>query len=313
MKIIDDILQSRHFISKPPILIDIGASGEINPKWNRISKHSICVAFDADDREFQIDEGTNTPFKKLLKVNRILTAESIENPAFYLTASPYCSSLLEPDLEKLTPWIFKPLFELSSKITLPAITLQKSIHDIGIDYIDWFKTDTQGTDLRLFKSLPEQIKESILAAEFEPGIMDAYKNEDKLYMIMEEMNGRHFWLSSMKVKGTQRITRKFAEEFSTFATSRMIRKSPGWAEICYLRNPEGLNERSLLMLYVFAVLDRQFGFALEIADYGNRQFREPLFQACEKAIRKKIGAEKLKLPLIFLKRKINKLFGSIDE
>ena len=56
MKIIQAVLSSSHFENKPPVLIDIGASGEINKKWRPIAPYSICIAFDADDREFNVSE-----------------------------------------------------------------------------------------------------------------------------------------------------------------------------------------------------------------------------------------------------------------
>ena len=205
MKIIQDILLSDYFNNKPPVLIDIGASGEINAKWKPIASYSACIAFDADDRDFRIEEDMNKGYKKLITVNRIVTADPVNNQTFYLTSSPYCSSLLEPDENKLSPWLFKNLFQVEKITTLPSITIQEALKQAGLSYIDWFKSDTQGTDLRLFKNLPGEIVNGILAAEFEPGIMDAYKGEDKLHMIMQEMDQDDFWLSTMEVKGTQRL------------------------------------------------------------------------------------------------------------
>lgn len=115
MKIIDTILSSQHFRNKPPVLIDIGASGEINAKWKKIAPYSICIAFDADDREFAVNENTASGYKKLLVINRIVTATDSAATDFYLTASPFCSSLLPPQLEKLQPWMFKSLFEVQKK------------------------------------------------------------------------------------------------------------------------------------------------------------------------------------------------------
>src|SRR3989337_1340495 len=106
MKIISAILQSEYFRDRPPILIDIGASKEINQKWKAIAPYSTCIAFDADDRDFQISEVTNSQFKRLITFNRIVTDESTISLNFYLTKSPYCSSLLKPDMEKLKPWVF---------------------------------------------------------------------------------------------------------------------------------------------------------------------------------------------------------------
>lgn len=65
MKIIDTVLSSSYFENKPPVLFDVGASGEINKKWSTIAPYSICIAFDADDREFDVSEKQVSGFKKL--------------------------------------------------------------------------------------------------------------------------------------------------------------------------------------------------------------------------------------------------------
>jgi hypothetical protein len=311
MNIIDKIMRSEYFRDQPPVLIDIGASGGIHSKWKCISKYACCVAFDADDREFRISEETNKDYKKLIHINRIVTASPSGNTPFYLTDSPFCSSLLEPDEEKLRPWLFKPLFEVKKITSLPTVTLGETLLSANISYIDWFKVDTQGTDLRLYKSLPARIQETILFAEFEPGILDAYKDEDKLYSVMQEMHTQGFWLSSMNVKGTQRLQNSYALQIGGFLSERIIRTSPGWAELTYFRNPEGLSIRNLLLMFVFALLERQYGFALELADKGIQQYRDPLLDECRQSVLKKIQKEKKKIPLILLKRKITKLFSGI--
>jgi len=314
MKIIDRILQSGYFSQQPPVLIDIGASGEINAKWKAIAPYCICLAYDADDREFHVTEQVNKTYKKLLTFNRIVTAAPVGQAGFYLTASPFCSSLLQPDKEKLAPWIFSPLFAVERVTNLPAITLEESLQKVNIGYIDWFKTDTQGTDLRLFTSLPAHLQSGILAAEFEPGIIDAYNGEDKLYSVMQEMHTRMFWLSSMDIKGVQRLNARYARQFGSFLGKRAIRKTPGWAEVTYLRQPEGSSERQLLLLYIFALIEQQYGFALEITDHALTQYHEEqLFAECRKEVLKKIGAEKIKTPLVILKRQLHKLFSSIND
>jgi hypothetical protein len=314
MKIIQDILQSFYFADQPPVLIDIGASGEINAKWKTIAPYSVCIAFDADDRDFQVNEKTNAGYKKLISLNRIVTAATSGEQLFYLTASPYCSSLLEPDKEKLAPWVFNKLFEVEKTTTLPAITLADALQQAGVDRVDWFKSDTQGTDLRLFQSLPTGIKTNVLAAEFEPGIMDAYKGEDKLHMVMSEMEGQSFWLSSMEVKGTQRLSASYAPVIGSAVLKRVIRISPCWAEVTYLRKPfPEASPRQLLLLIVFALLEKQFGFALELADHAIGKFDDPVFKDCKNAVLGKISKEKWKVPIVILKRQFNKLLSNIND
>ena len=313
MKIIKKILESPFFKDRPPVLIDIGASGEINQKWKSIAPYAICIAFDADDREFHVAEHTNKEYKKLISFNRIVTSVPAENATFYLTASPYCSSLLMPQDEKLEPWIFSGLFKIDRSTSLPAITIAEALQKVKIDYIDWFKTDTQGTDLRLFTTLPINLASQILAAEFEPGIMDAYAGEDKLFQVMQEMHKNNYWLTSMEVKGVQRLNSKYLDQFGMETVKRVIRKSPGWAEVTYLRLPAANSQRELLLLFVFALIERQYGFALEVTDLALQKFPENIFEDCRNAVLKKIKSDRWKIPLIIFKRQIKKILPGIND
>lgn len=312
MSIIDTILSSQWFSDHPPVLIDIGASGEINAKWKAIAPYAVCIAFDADDREFNIKENETAGYKKLITINRIVTAEEKDKADFYLTQSPFCSSLLQPALDKLEPWAFRSLFTVEKKIPLQAVTVAKALSQSGIQYIDWFKTDTQGTDLRLFLSVPDAIRKEILAAEFEPGIMDAYEQEDKMFTILQVLPQHGFWLSSMDVKGTQRLKESYVQALGKFAATRAVRRSPCWAELCWLRNVYQTSQRNLLLLFVFAWLERQYGFALEIADAAMQQYNEPIFTQCRQATLSRLRKEKRKIPLVMIKKQFNKIMAHIN-
>jgi hypothetical protein len=204
------------------------------------------------------------------------------------------------------------LFDVVKISSLPSVTLEETLKTLDISYIDWLKTDTQGTDLRIYQSLPGEIRKNILAAEFEPGIMDAYKGEDKLYAVMNEMHREGYWLSSMQVKGTQRLNEKFARQIGDYLSGKIIRTSPCWAELTYFRNPTELSLRNVLLNIVFALLEKQYGYALELCNIGIDRSDEPLLVTAREAILQKILKEKRKLPLIYLKRKFNKLFSGID-
>ncbi|MCX6291571.1 MAG: hypothetical protein NT126_07380, partial [Bacteroidetes bacterium] len=184
MNIIDKILTREEFQQQPPVLIDIGASGEVHAKWKKIAKYSVCISFDADDREmgYVVQEAKN--FRKHYVYNCIVAEKKSEASDFYLTHSPYCSAMLEPDIEKLNDYAFAELFEVEKKVRIKAIDLPSVISELSITKIDWFKTDSQGTDLRLFQSIGPELINKVLVAEFEPGLIDAYKGEDKLHALL---------------------------------------------------------------------------------------------------------------------------------
>ena len=304
MKFFNKILSSKELVERPPVLIDIGASGQIHKPWENIQKHSICIAFDADEREFAFVKEEIGKFKKLLIYNCIVTDTEKGETDFFLTKSPYCSSLLQPDENELKDWAFADKFEVEKKVKIKTRSLISVLNEAKIDYIDWFKTDSQGTDLRLFASLPEQIRKKVLAAEFEPGILDSYHGEDKLFRLMEFMGGTIFWMSKIDVKGTQRIS---VDLLNKISSNEQIKKfvqssmniSPGWAEVMYLNSfKEKFEKREHLLGWIFATISNQFGFALTIADEGLQQFGDDMFKEMKDKSIQQIKMNVLKLKFL---------------
>jgi len=311
---IDKILKHESFKNKPPVLVDVGASGDIHQIWKSIAKHCVCIAFDPDDRDLEASSQTGKGFKDFFIVNRIVSdTEGIKK--FYLTVSPHCSSSLNTDLTNLTPYDLKSAFEVMKEIELAAVTIDTSLEKIGLDYIDWFKTDTQGTDLRIFASINPKITEKILVAEFEPGIMDAYKGEDKLYKIMEFFEKKDFWCDECVVKGMRRIDPMTKENsFNTIEKRffHLFQKSNAfWAEISYMNQmkTQEFEIRDYLLMSVFSLIKEQYGFVTETCNAAKEKFEDPIFDdISEYAIYKmKINGYK-KLPFYIIKKLFNKMF-----
>ena len=298
---------------KPPVLIDIGASGKIHPAWSDLAKYSICIAFDADERDFNISSYSDRGYKSLFLVNRVVTSSIKDNSEFYLTSSPHCSSILMPDLKSLEQWAFYYLFCVSKRTTLPTLTLVESLSQCGADYIDLYKSDSQGTDLRLFDSLPNSIKKQIIAAEFEPGILDSYIGEDKLHTVMKYMDDLPFWVSDMCLKGSHRINYKYFSRMNSFKKrfiNFFLRSPPGWCEITYLNNLDlSTSERDLLLAWLIASIKAEHGFALSIARQGMSVYGNSLFHVMSNYSYKclDLPSSYLKILYFVIKRSLQKL------
>jgi hypothetical protein len=294
-KIIKKIMSHPSLVSQPPILMDIGASGFIHKKWNSIAKYSICIAFDADTRDFQTTEAEDIGWRKLIKLNRLVAECPKSEADFYLTQSPHCSSSIPPDEKALEPWAFRDLFNVVKKVKLPAIDVPTALNEIGVDYIDAYKTDSQGTDLRIFRSIPENIQNNIIAAEFEPGIIDAMKGEDKLHALMLYMDTKPFWITNMGIYGSWRISKN---NFSSLnfvqkrALGSFLKVAPGWCEISYINTltAENISLRQHLLSWLFSTLYEEHGFALMISQKGFELFEDPLFLLLEKKSRRKLSS-----------------------
>ena len=254
-----------------PVLVDVGASAAPPAIWRAIAAESDYIGFDPDARELRRDAARG--FRSSLILPYAVVADDRDSATLYLTRSPFCSSTLPPDSNALACYLFAPLFDVVGTASVPATSLAGLPE---LRSIDWLKLDTQGTDLRIYESTPESIRASMLALDIEPGLIDAYSGEDFFVTAHARLTREGWWLSRASVLGSVRMRRASAERLraegvdeTTIAAS--TRTSPGWIEARYLRTIEhlqrgGAAERSYRLLWVFAMLDGQFGFAFDLAE-----------------------------------------------
>lgn len=312
--IIRKVMSHPDIAAKPPILVDIGASGSLPTHWRLLAPYSICIAFDADTREFDVVEVKDNLWKKLFLLNRLVAAKTVDEVDFHLTKSPYCSSALRPNEVALQPWAFSRLFDLQEIVKLSAVDLRSVLETIGIDYIDWYKTDTQGTDLRIFDALPKTTINKIIAADFEPGIIDAYVGEDKLHQLMAYMDRHSFWVSDMHIKGSQRISKDELSKLNYFqrrSIESFLKTAPGWCEISYLNTFDSavMNCRDYLLGWVFSTIRREHGFAMHLATVGRSKFQTPLFDDLYAFSRKSLSGGYLRFAAKVARKLGRAIFG----
>jgi hypothetical protein len=292
--LIGRVLSEQCFSAAPPVFLDIGASGALPASWTPVAPYSVCVAFDADTRDFELREAEQSGWHRLYTLNRLVAPEASPAVAFHLTRSPHCSSALPPDLAALRPWAFQPLFEVTETVKLAAVELGAVLRELKLERVDWFKCDSQGTDLRIFKSLDARITDRTLVADFEPGIIDAYQGEDKLHDVLAYMEDRPFWISDMIVKGSQRIDPATLATFGPLqrrSPGSFLRSAPGWCEISYMNECDSpdLGIRDCLLAWVFASLKGHHGFALGLATSGRERFGDRLFDELRACSCAKLG------------------------
>lgn len=259
-----------------PVLVDVGASGHPPLIWEPIKHDAVYVGFDPDQRDLQTNP-VNGYFKAHIVNTAITASDSLDQVEFYLTHSPHCSSTLPPDLTSLENYLFAPLFAVEGKSKVSATTLNDVSKRLALSSIDWLKVDTQGTDLRIYQSLAPQLKSSLVALDVEPGLIDAYQGEDLFTDTHKTLTDDGFWLSDLAVKGTVRMRldtisglQHGSAEQTKFQFEHRTKISPGWVEARYLRTLEYAvaqkwSEREYILLWAFALLDSQFGFALDTA------------------------------------------------
>jgi FkbM family methyltransferase len=263
-----------------PVLIDIGASGGTPRIWQPIRADSTYIGFDGDTRE--IHHPQQDEFRHAQFVHEAITADPAAGAAggkvrFYLTRSPYCSSTLRPNTLVTDNFLSAESFIIEREDEVTASSLDDVLDRLKLDHIDWMKIDTQGTDLRIYNSLRLDVREHLLAIDIEPGLRGAYMGEDLFSDVHKGLVAEGFWLSNLKVCGLVRMRKTTLDTLSAADPSltseticKVLRPTPGWTECRYLRSLESLakvagQKRDYVLLWVFASIDKQFGFCLDLA------------------------------------------------
>lgn len=277
-----DLIRILKMTGVHPVLMDIGASGDVPENWVPIAGESFYVGFDPDLRELHThDDG---PFLRSWTVNKAVSVDDRSPIRFFLTRSPYCSSALQPDETALSEYLFAPLFEIEREVEVAAVSIPRALADIGLDRVHWFKADTQGTDLQLYRSIPDKVRHGVLAVDVEPGLMDTYIGEDLFPETHRHLLAEGFWVSRLNVAGSVRkdvISMSEQGDRNRDVTLSNIetgcRSSPVWCEARYLRTLEWMAamtrpREDYGVLWVFAMLDGQLGFALDVATQCEKRF-----------------------------------------
>lgn len=265
-----------------PILVDVGASGGTPRIWQPIRAYSTYIGFDGDDRE--IHHPQEDEFRYARFVHEVITENGAGEVKFYLTRSPYCSSTLKPNPVVTDNFLSADSFVVERETTMRASNLNDVITRLSLDRIDWMKIDTQGTDLRIYNSLRQELRDRMLAIDIEPGLRGAYVGEDLFSNVHNKLTADGFWLSNLKVCGLVRMRKTSMDaltaqkpDLAGDALTKFVRPTPGWTECRYLRSLESLakveaKQRDYVLLWIFASIDKQFGFCLDLALEYQRLF-----------------------------------------
>jgi FkbM family methyltransferase len=268
-----------------PVLMDIGASGAPPVIWNQIAPYSTYVGFDPDLRE--IHENQSAGFRRSVIINEAITSDKGAGEVnFYLTRSPFCSTVLAPNPPATYNWLESNLFDVEKVVSVRATTIDSVLKRLDMPGIDWIKVDSQGTDLRLINSISPDVLTRVMAIDTEPGLIDIYQHEDLFVDVHRDLTSKGFWLSGMHVGGFVRMrrstlkdSRKFCAKMDDIYVRKSVRTSPAYLEARYLRTLEWLaqhsfSQREYLLLWIFALIDNQLGFALDLSIESERIFND---------------------------------------
>ena len=150
------------------IIVDIGASGGIHPRWKNLALHFIGILFEPDSREYStLKENSES---NLIVLNSALS-DSRKEVEFNLCKKQTVSSVYKPNFNFLDKFTNSERFKVEKNIKLNADTLGNQLKINNINEVDFIKIDTQGYGLPILRGYANNFDSVIgleIEVEFEP-------------------------------------------------------------------------------------------------------------------------------------------------
>ena len=264
-----------------PVLMEVGATGEPPTTWNKIAGQSTYVAIGPEAQPSRQD--VLGDFKNSYFVKKIATITDTERVLVNVTKDASYSSILKPHPHAIRDFVVPDLAP-ESKLFLPAITLDAIVSSLSLPGIDWLHTNINGIDVPVFQSLTEATRRRVLAVDTCLDLVDSFVGQNSGVARYPEFVNEGFWCSRVFSYGPVRMRRESLARINALDgsidqsyLSDYHRRTPGWLFVRFFRTVESLEEkasppRDYLVLWTFALLDGQVGFAADLLAAYERRF-----------------------------------------
>ena len=152
----------------PLWVVDVGASGGIDPRWAKFTSSYKGILFEPDPREYDILKSKSR--KNLIILNSALS-NSDRTVDFHLCQKQQVSSVYLPNIDFLSKFPEVERFDVTKRIRIKADTLDNQLKRNDISEIDFIKIDTQGHELPILEGGVDCLGKAIgleLEVEFAP-------------------------------------------------------------------------------------------------------------------------------------------------
>ncbi|MBF0483604.1 MAG: FkbM family methyltransferase [Candidatus Omnitrophica bacterium] len=159
--------------NNPLYVVDVGASGGIDPRWAKFTSFYKGILFEPDPREYETLKAKSG--NNLVVINSALS-DSADMVDFNLCRKQEVSSVYLPNFNFLNKFPECDRFEVIKSIKIQTETLDNQLRKNSISEIDFIKIDTQGYELPILKGGRECLN-NVIGLELEVEFASLYKNQ----------------------------------------------------------------------------------------------------------------------------------------
>jgi len=275
----EDNLLSHVFTSMPfkdeIVLVDIGAAGDIEPRWKKIEKHLLYYGFEPNIDSYKKlkIKPVNVKHRKLFQTALWDSDCTLE---INMCSNPKTSSYFNPNFSFLDRFSDKERYEIDKIISIKC----NALDNLEIDNCDFLKIDVQGGELAILQGASKTLN-SAFGIEAEVEFIELYQGQPLFGEVAKYLN--RFGFDFIDLIGTCRWERKSSNQKYKGLFGQLV-----FGDALFLKSPETVieNYKSLERIANYLkilLLYRRFDLIeklLENIDFKDRE----LFNKFEKNI-----------------------------
>ena len=152
-------------------LVDIGAAGQIEPRWRRVAACLDYVGFEPDERSratlLDDDQGCAS-----YRVLATALGDEAGEITLHLCRKPMASSSFEPNVDFLTRFPDVSRFDIVGSVSIPA----RRLDELDLPSCDFIKVDVQGAELAVLRGA-SGVLDTCLGVEAEVEFLPIYTGQ----------------------------------------------------------------------------------------------------------------------------------------
>ena len=233
-KLTKHLVKNKVFRQKPFVIVDVGARGGFAPHWSIFSDQINCIGFEPDVIECEKLNRSSSDLNRRVYPFALHKNKGIY--PFYITKLPNSSGFYPTDMgivERFPIW--EPL-TIESVKELNTIDFDSFASENNIQYVDFVKLDTEGSELDILEGAVETLKQSVLGISCEALFSPWHKGQRVFADLDSFLRSHGFELYDIP---TYKFARKSLPDFSNAINPTTAVANYGqvvFSDVLYLRD-----------------------------------------------------------------------------
>jgi hypothetical protein len=272
-----------------PVLLHIGATDRPPEVWDAIASQSIYVGVGPEADPHQ--SGFCSRFHRATVLDYVVLSRNDCDATLHLTKNRIYSSTLHHNPAVASEFVGLDCQE-DGEVSVHSTTIESILDRLSLPSLDWLYTNVNGRDVEIWRSIPDRTARRVVAVDSCLDFLELYSGQEASISAYREFIDAGFWLSRLAPWGGVRMRRDSLQRLSALhrdvdekLVSTRHRRTPGWLFVRFLRTLDSLageksSPRDYVVLWSFALVDNQIGFAADVAFAYERLFgRDTVFDA----------------------------------